>query len=214
MSAVAGSEGSPPSVRRLGLRRRPGPVVLWCHGGHLDDPRRTKPWDLAYLRVLWLAVDCAIRQRRLAQMYVLRYADRGWNDGKRVTDTGWAIEEVRRRSGSDGVALVGHSMGGRATLLTAAERDDVTVVVALATWIKEADAATLARITCPVRLAHGTADTVTAPASSEFVATTITAAGGDATYTPVNGENHSLTRYPMRWARIVGAALAGHLDSR
>lgn len=181
-------------------------MVLWCHGGHLDDTRRVPVWYLPYLRMLWLAVDAAIR-RRETEMWVVRYVDRGWNGGQRIADTRWAIEEVRRRTGAEQVSLVGHSMGGRGALLGVSRRDDVRVVVALATWIKEEDAPQLQQVACPVRLAHGTDDTVTSPKSSEFVAATIGAAGGDVTYTAVDGENHSLTRFPFRWARIVGDAL-------
>jgi pimeloyl-ACP methyl ester carboxylesterase len=72
--------------------------------------------------------------RRLA-VYRLLNRYRGWDgDHTPVGDCHWAVDEVRRRHPGAPVALVGHSLGGRAAVLAGAH-PAVRSVVALAPWL-------------------------------------------------------------------------------
>ena len=63
-------------------------------------------------------------------MLRLLNSSRGWQSGTTpVDDVRWALGRVRERWGSDvPVALVGHSLGGRAALLAATEPQVRSVV--------------------------------------------------------------------------------------
>lgn len=94
------------------------------------------PAQLSVLRMVPIADRLARSGRgRLAVLRLLNSV-RGW-DAERtpVDDARWALTEVRRRFGAQvPVALVGHSLGGRAALLSAVD-PQVASVVALAAWL-------------------------------------------------------------------------------
>ncbi|MCD6639733.1 MAG: alpha/beta fold hydrolase [Nocardioides sp.] len=197
-----------PVLTPVGRTRSPEAAsVLFLHGGRPHDVRRTTPRDLPFLRVLALARATARRQRGRAQVFMVRNRRRGWNGGDPVADAHWAVGEVLERRPDAPVVLVGHSMGARAALLTAADLPEVSRVVALATWIERQDAPQLRRIDCPVHLAHGDADRVTAPESSSYVERVVTEAGGSVALTLVPGGNHSLTVPWVVWTTVVSGAL-------
>jgi alpha-beta hydrolase superfamily lysophospholipase len=202
-------EGGPTAtLARIGRAGSPyAPSVVFLHGGRPHDLQPTSSRDLPVLRVLTLARAVAWRQRGKVQVYMLRNRVRGWNDGDPVEDAQWAIREVKELRPGAPVVLVGHSMGARAALRTAAISEEVVGVVALSTWIERGDAPDLRRITAPVHLFHGSADRVTAPQSSTFVERTVTSAGGTATAEMVEGGNHSLTSPWVAWTRLVTRAL-------
>ena len=59
---------------------------------------------------------------------------------KFATDLGSAVDWVKQQPDHAGpVALCGHSLGGGAVLLAAAERDDITAVISLATFAHPTD---------------------------------------------------------------------------
>lgn len=188
-------------------RSAEGASVVFLHGGRPHDLRPTSPRDLPVLRVLALARDVAWRRRERVQVFALRNRHRGWNGGDPVEDARQAVAEVRDGRPGAPVVLVGHSMGGRAALRTAALDDGVAGVVALSTWVERSDAPHLRRIACPVHLFHGSADRVTAPESSRFVERVVMGAGGSATATIVPGGNHSLTIPWLTWTNLVVGAL-------
>ncbi len=82
---------------------------------------------------------CAATRDGLAVAQV-RYRVRGWNGAERspVADTSWALDELATRFPDVPVALVGHSMGGRAAIYAAGARR-VRAVVGLAPWIEPGD---------------------------------------------------------------------------
>ena len=116
---------------------RPGRWLSSCTaGGRTAPPRRTDR-QLAVLRMLPFAT--ALHRAGGAHGLAvarLRYELRGWNGDRRspVRDAERALEQLSSRFPDVPVALVGHSMGGRAAVY-AAGYDGVRAVVGLAPWI-------------------------------------------------------------------------------
>ena len=99
------------------------------------------------------------------------------------------------------IALVGHSMGGRAVLRVA---DDARVcgVLALAPWLPESDPL----VELPDRvvvLAHGELDRITSPALTARYAGLLRAAGHQVAHLAAVGETHALLRRHGDWDELV-----------
>lgn len=130
---------------------------------------------------------------RLAVLRLLN-AQRGWeNDHTPVNDVDWALGEVARRFG-DGlpVCLVGHSLGGRAALLSAGQ-PQVHGVVALAPWVASTDSVEHADAT-PVVIIHGDADRVAVPDRSRRLAQRLSR-DTTVSYVTVSGGTHAMLRH-------------------
>jgi dienelactone hydrolase len=130
-------------------------------------------------------------ERRLAVFRVLN-SRRGWDTQHTpVVDTRWALDRVAERLGQTLPAcLVGHSLGGRAALLTAG-RAEVQSVVALAPYVYPADIP--ASIDGKrILIVHGSADRVASPKRSLALADSLGQAGADVTYVTVEGGKHSM----------------------
>lgn len=115
----------------------PDAVALVLHGGASRAAgMRVSPTQLSVLRMLPVAVRLAHAGRRRLAVLRLLNSVRGWDSHTTpVDDVRWALGEVRARYGPDTpVALVGHSLGGRAALLAAGD-PGVSCVVALAAWL-------------------------------------------------------------------------------
>lgn len=156
---------SRPALTTLSPRGEVRAVALIAHGGSERSVRPATPVDPAALRMYPFLLDLhrAGRSRGLVACQ-LRYRVRGFNEGDPVDDVEWALEEIGRRHGAVPVCLLGHSMGARAALRAAAAAH-VRGVVALAPWLPQDEPVEqLARRT--IVIAHGTRDSVTAPASS------------------------------------------------
>ena len=147
----------------------PRAAVLVLHGGKANSVERVRPEQLTvrrmqpFVRTLTaLGDDLAVGQ--------IRYRHRGWNNstGDPVADVEFALAAIAAQYGPVPVALVGHSMGGRAALRAAGDAS-VRGVVALAPWLPGRE---------PVEqlagrdlvVVHGTRDKTTSPrASVSFV---------------------------------------------
>lgn len=138
----------------------PRAVALVLHGGGARRVADVSPAQLSVLRMVPVAARLARAGRgRLAVLRLLN-SSRGWGERPTpVDDVRWALGRVAERFCAElPVALVGHSLGGRAALLAGAEAP-VRSVVALATWLSPSD---------PLRslpgrdvlLVHGDADRV------------------------------------------------------
>jgi alpha-beta hydrolase superfamily lysophospholipase len=153
---------------------------------------RVSPAQLSVLRMIPIASRVArAGHGRLAVLRLLN-THRGWDTGHTpLQDVAWALAEVAQRFGELPVCLVGHSLGGRAALLSAGE-PPVTGVVALAPWVYEGDVPTGAAAT-PVVIIHGDEDRIASPERSRRVAAALRRQT-EVTYVAVAGGTHSMLR--------------------
>ena len=139
-------------------------VALVLPGGKADSLDPTSHGQLTAVRMRPFAAALHRRGAALGlEVRSLRYRVRGWNGPQMspVEDARWALDEIRAAYGAVPVALVGHSMGGRAAMRVAGA-SEVVSVVGLAPWLPAED---------PVRqlagrrvlIAHGALDFVTSP---------------------------------------------------
>lgn len=187
---------------RLVLTRvpsRPEGVVLLLHGGGGQGVRTVAPTQPSVLR-MWLVAGAAVRAAR-GRLVVARLlnARRGWGgDRNPLQDAHWAIDRLVERFGEAPVSLVGHSLGGRAALLTAG-RPEVRSVVAMAAWLQPGDGAGLRERR--VLYLHGTHDRIApierAEASARDVART-----SAVTFVRLEGAGHALVREARSVDRI------------
>jgi predicted esterase len=116
-------------------------VALVLHGGQVKSVAPATARQVAVLRLRPVARHLArICSPHGVAVYRLRFRFRGWNgDGALATaDVRWAVDQVRAQHGDVPIVLVGHSMGGRAALLTA-DAPGVTGVLGLAPWVVPGD---------------------------------------------------------------------------
>ena len=149
----------------------PAGVVVVLHGGaSRQRAMRVSPAQLSVLRMVPLASRLArASSGRLAVLRLLN-SRRGWEtEHTPVQDVQWALAEIAGRFTADmPVCLVGHSLGGRAALLSAGRRQ-VHGVVALAPWVYPSDSIVGAHGT-PIVIIHGDADRIADPDRSFQVA--------------------------------------------
>jgi pimeloyl-ACP methyl ester carboxylesterase len=192
-------------------------VALILHGGREHGRSAVTPYQLAVVRMRPFAHALRVAGARHGLAVArLRYTVRGWNgeDRSPVADVRWALRRVADRFGEVPVALIGHSMGGRAAI-HAADNPGVTTVVGLAPWIAAGDAVEpLAGRR--VLLAHGSRDRITSPRASAGFARRASGVADSIAYVEVTGEGHAMLRRAGLWhemtTRFVLAALLGHQD--
>ena len=174
--------------------RDPAGVVLVLHGGaSRGQVVRVSPAQLSVLRMIPIASRIArAGHGRLAVLRLLN-THRGWDTGHTpLQDVEWALAEIAQRFGAElPVCLVGHSLGGRAALLSAGD-PPVAGVVALAPWVYDGDVPTGATGT-PVVIIHGDADRIASPERSRHVAQQLRRQT-EVTYVEVSGGTHSMLR--------------------
>lgn len=188
-------------------------VALVMHGGRARSTAAARPWQLAAVR-MWPfagALWTGGRTRGLA-VGMVRYRYRGWNDDAQdpVADAEQALQAVTDRWPERPVALVGHSMGGRAALL-AAGRPGVRSVAALAPWLSDADP--VAQLTGrTVLIAHGDRERMTDPTASYDYAQRAKAVTPDVCRFDVRGDGHAMLRRAADWHRLVTRFTLAALD--
>ncbi|MCW2602145.1 MAG: lysophospholipase [Pseudonocardiales bacterium] len=183
-------------------------IAVVLHGGRERSTMRTAPWQAAVIRLLpfdW-ALRRAGRRRGLAVVRI-RFRVRGWNAGSPVggapapvADLLAALDLLAARYPGAPIALVGHSMGGRAAM-RGAGHPAVRAVVGLAPWIAFAE---------PYRqladrdvlILHGTADRWTDPVASESYGDAAAQIGARVSYVAVEGGTHSMLQHPRFWHRV------------
>jgi len=172
----------------------PAGVVLVLHGGgSRRRSTRVSPAQPSVLRMIPVGTRIArVSAGRLAVLRLLN-AQRGWDiEHTPVIDVEWALGEIARRFGHElPVCLVGHSLGGRAALLSAG-RPQVRGVVTLAPWVAPTDAVEGAHGT-PIVIIHGDADRVASPERSRRLAQTLNR-DTSVSYVTVSGGTHAMLR--------------------
>ena len=106
-------------------------------------------------------------------------------------DLAWALDRVVEQHGNLPVALVGHSLGGRAALLGGDARQ-VRSVVALNPWVLPTDRVDLAGRR--VLVVHGTDDRIALPSRSAELARRL-ATTTRVDYVTVPGGRHAMLRH-------------------
>ena len=179
--------------------RRPEGVVLVLHGGaSRPGSAMVSPAQLSVLRMVPVAARIARAGRGRLEVHRLLNSARGWDATHTpVDDVAWALERVRAEHPDLPVALVGHSLGGRAALL-AGGMDGVTCVVALNPWIHPADRADLTGRR--VLVIHGLQDRVALPERAEAFVRRI-AATADVDHRTVPEGRHAMLRHAAAFER-------------
>jgi dienelactone hydrolase len=174
----------------------PSGVALVLHGGasRRDDPM-VSPTQLSVLRMVPIASRIARATRGGVAVYRLLNSRRGWDtEHTPVQDVAWAMAQIAERHGdARPTCLVGHSLGGRAALLSAG-RPEVTGVCALAPWVYPSD--------LPdgldgqrILIVHGDRDRVADPDRSAQLARRISRQANErarVAYVTVSGGKHSM----------------------
>jgi alpha-beta hydrolase superfamily lysophospholipase len=197
--------GTPrPRLKFLTRDERVTNVVLLIHGGQATsrDPVQRGSLPLARMRLFVPAILGGARGRGTA-VALLRNRYRGWNepDGDAVADAQWALAQVEQRYGAVPIALVGHSMGGRAALRIAG-RPAVRAVAALAPWLPAGEAvAQLAERA--VLVAHGDRDKVTSCAASLAYARRAVPVAERVYFQRIDGARHAMLEQAGYWHRLV-----------
>ena len=168
--------------------------MLVLHGG---AARRTQtmvsPAQLSVLRMIPVARRIARAGRGRLAVFRLLNSMRGWDaQGTPVHDAAWAMDQIAERLGErPATCVVGHSLGGRAALLSLG-RPEVRSAVALAPWVLPSDvpADVSGR---RVLFVHGTRDRIASAERSAALARVL-AKRADVGYVSVEGGKHAMLR--------------------
>ena len=193
---------------------QPSGLVLVMHGGAgRQDKAPVRSTQLSVLRMIPIASRIAAQPPGDLAVFRLLNSHRGWDEQQTpVDDAHWALTELANRFGGRlPASLVGHSLGGRAALLSGSH-PDVVSVVALNAYLYERDG--LADLSGRrVIFAHGTADRVASPARAEAVARAV-ARSADVEFGRVNGGNHAMLNRRRIFERItVESVSSDHSDT-
>lgn len=187
-------------------------VALVLHGGRSKSRAAVRANQLAVLRMVPFvnSLRHAGAKHGLA-VARMRYRVRGWNgaDASPVPDVEGVLDRLTERFPGLPIALVGHSMGGRAAVYTAGH-EAVRVVVGLAPWIESGDpmAQLLGR---RLLVAHGDADRMTSPRASAAYTAAAAAVTTSAGFVSVSGGKHAMLRSPALWHQLATGYVLGAL---
>jgi pimeloyl-ACP methyl ester carboxylesterase len=181
-------------------------IALVLHGGRAKSRAPVRRTNLTVVRMAPFAASLRRAGGDLGLAVArLRYVVRGWNGAARspVADVRWGLDRIAARYPSVPVALVGHSMGGRAAIHAAAA-PAVRTVVGLAPWIEPSDPVdTVAGRN--VLVLHGDRDRITSPANSAQWTQRARASAESASYVSVAGERHAMLHRAGLWHSMTTA---------
>ena len=160
-----------PKLVDVRVPSEPKGAVLVLHGGaSRRENMMVSPTQLSVLRMVPIARRIARAGGRELAVFRLLNSRRGWETSHTPAhDARWALDRMAERLGGQlPTALVGHSLGGRAAILTAT-REEVVSVVALAPYVYPSDV--------PrglngqrILIAHGSSDRIASPVRARELA--------------------------------------------
>lgn len=190
----------------------PQGLVIVLHGGASRGSQvMVSPTQLSVLRMIPVARRIARAGRGRLAVFRLLNSHRGWDTTTTpVMDVAWALDQTAGRGlGELPVALVGHSLGGRAALL-AAQDQRVRSAVALNPWVYPTDNADLSGRS--VLVVHGSDDRIASPTHSMAVARRLSARARVG-FVAVPDAKHAMLRdggtFERLAAEFVTATIAG-----
>jgi pimeloyl-ACP methyl ester carboxylesterase len=192
--------------------RRPRGAVLILPGGKPQSGEAFRVWQLANLRMIWLAWALRCRLGPGVRVSRVRYRLRGWNGARRdpVRDARIALDRLLTDVDPRRVVLVGHSMGGRVAAHLCAD-SAIGGVVALAPWWPRDDG-DLVSAGSRLLVLHGTADTRTDPRSSLVQTDRARSRGVDATWVGIPNAGHYLISHLRQWHRRTAKFVAEQIS--
>lgn len=205
-----------PRLIEVAVPERPLGVVVVLHGGASRRANMmVSPTQLSVIRMIPIARRVARVGRGQLAVFRLLNSARGWDTHHTpVKDARWALDQVAERLGERlPTCLVGHSLGGRAALLTAGE-PEVRSAVALAPWVYPSD--TPAQLSGQqLLIIHGSSDRIASPTRSAELAKRLglrTAIG----YISVTGGKHAMLARHAAFdglaAAFASATMLGHTE--
>lgn len=187
-------------------------IAVVLHGGRSAGRGPVRVTQLAVLRMRPFVTS--LRQRSDADGLVVvqfRFRLRGWNGAEQspVVDAEWALSQLASRFPAAPVALVGHSMGGRAAMYVAGH-ENVRAVVGLAPWLEPGDPVT-PLTGRRVLIAHGDLDRMTNPHRSAAYARAAEQVAESVSYVSVAGDRHAMLRRARVWQELSTGFVRGVL---
>jgi dienelactone hydrolase len=196
----------------MGMDKTAQGCVLVLPGGKVRSDLDSRPWQLANVRMAFVAAALHRRLGPDVEVRRVKYRLRGWNSPRldALHDAEAVLHNARDRFAPERIAVVGHSMGGRVAAHLATG-GDVGTVVALAPWWVGNDGD---RIPVSTRLlvVHGTADTWTDPRASHAQVRRAQQRGLDAKWIGMHGAGHYMVRQWRDWHRLTADFVAEQLD--
>lgn len=168
-----------------------GTVVVLHGGGRRRDRMMVSPAQLSVLRMIPIAKRVARAGRGRLQVVRLLNSYRGWDASHTpVDDVRWALDELAGRPGGAlPTCLVGHSLGGRAAILSVTE-PGVVGAAALAPWVYPDDVPS-GLSGQEILIVHGTRDGIASPQRSAALAQRL-AQRAPVRYLSVEGGKHAM----------------------
>ncbi|WP_139981516.1 alpha/beta hydrolase [Nocardioides litoris] len=205
------SEHAPRLVHTRSPRDPAGLVVVLHGGASRGDRMAVSPTQLSVVRMIGVAGRIARAGRGRLAVARLLNSYRGWDtEHTPVDDARWAVDQLLERWPGRPVALVGHSLGGRAALL-AAEHEAVTTVVALNPWVYPTDGVGLPGRS--VLVVHGDQDRIASPERARRVADRI-GRSAEVTFRVVEGGKHAMLRHGRVFETAASRFVVDHLGPR
>lgn len=163
-------------------------------GGSRTQGVKVSPAQLSVLRMIPIARRVARTGRGRLAVFRLLNSTRGWDTHHTpVDDVAWAIGQARDRLGRElPLGLVGHSLGGRAAILSS-DQPAVSSVVALNPYVYPEDGDVDAS-GVRMLIVQGTLDRIAAPEKSATVATRLRRTAESLSYVRVEGGKHAMLR--------------------
>lgn len=183
-------------------------LVVLAHGGQEHSLEEPHDWRHAILR-MWPFAAAARAAAPQARVGLLRYRYRGWNG-----DEAHAAADLRQILDAvpgtvERIALIGHSMGGRAVLAASTE-PRVVGVLGLAPWLPVGEPVPDLQNRAVV-LAHGDLDSTVDPRLTTGFAQRVRRCGVPLALFHAADEAHALLRRHGDWDELVRRFVRGTL---